>query len=141
MDDGAAGPRNDFVPRFGRSLTLRFSERAMTDARPVPIFGWQTVHALSSETGMTLDHRRFRANFYVDWEKGEPFFEDSLVGRTMQIGDDVTVHIVKRDGRCMMITLDPETAKASPEVHRNVVQKHEGCSGVYVAVLREVIVR
>lgn len=137
---GDAALRKHLEGRFGRPMTLRFSERAMTDSRPVSIFGWATVHALSNETGMVLDHRRFRANLYIDWENGEPFFENSLVGKTIQVGDHVTVHIVKRDGRCVMITLDPETAKASPEVHRNIVQKHEGCAGVYGAVLREGIV-
>jgi len=138
---GEAKLQKHLEDRFGRSLKLRFSERAMTDARPVSLFGRATVQTLSSETGMTLDYRRFRANFYVDWESGEPFFENSLVGKTVQIGDEVTVHVVERDARCAMITLDPETAKASPEVHRNVVQKHEGCAGVYGAVLREGIVQ
>lgn len=138
---GDAALQKHLETRFGRSLSFRFSERAMTDARPVSIFGRATVRALSSETGIELDHRRFRANFYVDWENGEPFFENSLVGKAVQVGDAVTVHVVKKDERCMMVTLDPETAKASPEVHRNVVQKHEGCAGVYGAVLREGIVR
>jgi uncharacterized protein YcbX len=127
--------------RFGRSLSFRFSERAMTDARPVSIFGRAAVRALSGETGIELDDRRFRANFYVDWESGDPFFENSLVGKTIQIGSEVSVHVVKRDGRCVMITLDPQTAQASPEVLRNIVQKHEGCAGVYGAVLREGIVQ
>lgn len=127
--------------RFGRSVKLRFSERAMTDACPVSIFGLETVRALSDETGMKLDHRRFRANFYVAWESSEPFYENSLVGKTVQIGEKLTVQVVEKDGRCIMITLDPETAKPSPEVLRTVSQKHEGCAGVYGAVLREGIAR
>jgi uncharacterized protein YcbX len=127
--------------RFGRSVSLRFSERAMTDARPVSVFGLDTVRGLSEETGLRLDHRRFRANFYVAWESGQPYYEKSLVGKSVQIGESVEVRVLEEDGRCIMITLDPETAKPAPEVLRTVTQKHGGCAGVYGAVLREGIVR
>ena len=127
--------------RFGRSLTLRFSERAMTDACPVSVFGLATVQALSDETGMHLDPRRFRANFYVAWENGGPFYENSLVGKTLQIGEKLAMHVVEKDPRCIMITLDPETAQPAKQVLETVSRKHEGCTGVYGAVLREGIVR
>jgi MOSC domain-containing protein len=40
-----------------------------------------------------------------------------------------------------MITLDPETAKPSPDVLRMVTQAHDGMAGVYGAVLVEGTVR
>jgi MOSC domain-containing protein YiiM len=40
-----------------------------------------------------------------------------------------------------MITLDPETARPSPDVLRNVTRAHEGMAGVYGAVLVEGTVR
>jgi uncharacterized protein len=127
--------------RFGRSLHLRFSERSMTDARPVSILGLSTLEALSSETGIALDRRRFRENFYVEWQDARPYFEDQLVGRELQIGETVTLQVVKKDGRCVMITLDPDTAVSSPQVLERVSRGHDGCTGVYAAVLREGIVR
>jgi uncharacterized protein YcbX len=127
--------------RFGRSLRLRFSERSMTDARPVSFLGFGTIRALSEETGIRLDPRRFRENFYVQWESDEPFFEDRLVGQELRIGDTVTIQVVKKDERCIMITLDPETAAPSPVVLEKVARGHESCTGVYGAVLREGIVR
>lgn len=127
--------------RFGRSLHLRFSECSMTDAYPVSLLGLTTIRALSEETAMNLDHRRFRANFYARWEKDTPFFEDELVGRELQIGDEVKVRVMKKDQRCKMITLDPETAAASPAVFEQVSRAHAGCTGVYGAVLAEGIVR
>jgi hypothetical protein len=39
------------------------------------------------------------------------------------------------DQRCMMITLDPTTAKPSPSVLRCVAQHHNQCAGVYATVL------
>lgn len=127
--------------RFGRSLRLRFSERSMTDARPVSLLGLSTIRALSQETGIELDRRRFRENFYVDWQDKRAFFEDELVGRELQIGDTVALQVVKKDGRCVMIGLDPDTAEASPQVFEHVSRKYGGCLGVYGAVLREGIVR
>ena len=127
--------------RFNRSLLFRFSERNMTDARPVSILGHSTLKALSSETGVDLDPRSFRENFYVEWFDQRPFFEDELLGRELQIGEIVTVQVVKKDARCIMIGLDPETAVSSPQVFEHVSRGHGGCTGVYGAVLREGIVR
>jgi len=127
--------------RFGRSLHLRFSERSMTDLYPVSLLGLSTIRALSDETGIKLDHRRFRANFYARWEQDTPFFEDELVGRELQIGEEVKVRVMEKDQRCKMITLDPETAVASPAVLEHVSRGHGGCTGVYGAVLSEGIVR
>jgi uncharacterized protein YcbX len=127
--------------RFGHPLRLRFSERSMTDARPVSILGLSTLQALSGETGIALDRRRFRENFYVEWDDARPFFEDQLVGRELQIGETVMLQVVKKDGRCVIITLDPHTAASSPQVFERVSRGHDGCTGVYGAVLREGIVR
>ena len=127
--------------RFGRSLHLRFSERSMTDLYPVSLLGLSTVRALSDETGIKLDDRRFRANFYARWEHDTPFFEDELVGRELQIGEEVKVRVMEKDQRCKMITLDPDTAVASPAVLEHVSRGHGGCTGVYGAVLSEGIVR
>jgi len=48
---------------------------------------------------------------------------------------------VKKDGRCVIITLDSETAERSPIVLEKVAREHDGCAGVYAAVLREGVVR
>jgi len=127
--------------RFARPLRLRFSERCMTDARPVSILGFSTLRALSGESNLALDPRRFRANFYADWDRGEPYFEDTLVGRELQVGETVAVQVVKKDQRCVIITLDPETAVSAPQVLATLARGHESCVGVYAAVLREGIVR
>jgi uncharacterized protein YcbX len=126
---------------YSRSLRLRFSERSMQDASPISLFGLQTINALSDEVGFPLDHRRFRANFYVDWANGEPFYEESLAGQQLQIGETLTITLVKKDERCVMISIDPDTARRSPEVLETVSRRHGGCAGMYGAVLREGVVR
>jgi len=133
--------KEELEKRLGREIWLRFSERAMTDARPVSLFGLPTAEALSQEVGLRLDPLRFRANFYAEWKEAGPYFEDTLVGRTLQVGEQCLLHVSKKDGRCKIITLDPETAAASPQVLAAVAQRHEGCVAVYLVVLREGIVR
>ncbi|MGH9744621.1 MAG: MOSC domain-containing protein [Candidatus Acidiferrales bacterium] len=127
--------------RYGKTLELRHSERSMMDLAPVSVFGLATLRALSEETGLPLNPLRFRANFYVQWNRDEPYFEDTLVGREIRIGESVAIHVVKKDGRCIIITLDPETAEPAPVVLEKVARDHAGCVGVYGAVLREGIVR
>jgi hypothetical protein len=119
------------------TLTLLRSERALTDCRPVSLFGVGTARHLGEEVGTTVDPRRFRANIYADFESAPGFVEDSFVGRTLRIGSKAALAILQRDHRCMMITLDPDTAEASPDVLRSVARAHEGKAGVYGAVLVE----
>ena len=139
VDDPAFTPF--FEERFGRKLELRFSERAMHDACPISLLGLDSLQFLSQETGMELDQRRFRANFYVRWDNGKPFYENELVGAKLRIGEKLTVMVVKKDARCVIITLDPSTAEASPKVLEVVAKNHANYLGVYGSVLREGIVR
>ena len=116
-------------------LTLLRSERALTDCRPLSIFGIQSARKLGEETGITVDKRRFRANIYLDLAEG--FAEDEFVGRSIRIGPKVIVSILERDPRCMMITLDPDTGEKEPALLKKVAQAHSGMAGVYGAVLVE----
>jgi len=123
-------------------LTLMRSHKAMTDACPLSIFAVQTAKQLGDETGVEVDKRRFRANVYVDLtNNAEGFAEDQFVGRTLRIGAKVTVAVLQRDSRCMMITLDPDTGEKSPAILKQVAQAHDNTAGVYAAVLIEGMIR
>ena len=123
-------------------LGLLRSDKAINDCRPLSIFGVQTAKKLSEESGIPVDLRRFRANVYVDIAANpDGFGEDAFVGKSLRIGPQVVVQVVNRDGRCMMITLDPDTAEKSPQLLKAVAQAHEGMAGVYAAVLAEGIIK
>jgi uncharacterized protein YcbX len=123
-------------------LTLLRSSKALTDARPLSIFAMQTAKKLGAETGVAVDKRRFRANVYVDLTPpADGFAEDKFVGKPLHIGSTVVVQVLQRDARCMMITLDPDTAEKTPAILKQVAQAHQGMAGVYGAVLIEGMVR
>jgi uncharacterized protein len=122
-------------------LTLLRSEKAITDCRPLSIFALQTAKRLGEETGVAVDKRRFRANVYLDLTSSTGFAEDEFVGRSLRIGSKVTVAVLQRDARCMMITLDPDTAEKTPAILKAIAQAHEGMAGVYGAVLVEGMIR
>ena len=100
--------------RYEKKLELRYSERSMMDTYPVSVFGLATLRAISAETGMDLNPLRFRANFYVDWDCDEPYFEDRLVGKEVRIGEKVSIQVVQKDTRCVMITLDRKPQSPRP---------------------------
>ena len=141
VDDPAL--MNLLAKRMGNGpvLTLRRSERAMTDCRPISLFSIQTGRQVGDEIGTTLDKRRFRANIYMNLASAGGFAEDAYVGRPLRIGPKVVILVLERDPRCKMITIDPDTAEASPQILRMVNQTHDNKAGVYGAVLVEGTIR
>jgi uncharacterized protein YcbX len=123
------------------ALSLLRSHRSFTDCRPISIFSMQTVQQIGQEVGFGLDKRRFRANIYADLTPMDGFAENAFTGRKLRIGKKAVIAVIDRDPRCKMITLDPNTAQARPEVLRMVRDNHEGKAGLYGAVLVEGTVR
>jgi uncharacterized protein YcbX len=127
----------DLEELTGRSLRVYTTQRGIFDARPVSLFSLSAAAKLGEELEMDIDKRRFRANFYVEWDnQDDPFYENSLVGKTLQIGEWLELMIVERDPRCTMITLDPDTAEPTPKILQHLGRKHAGDAGVFAAVLR-----
>ena len=127
--------------RERHDLKLLRSHRAMTDCRPISLFSIQTARQLGDESGISLDHRRFRANVYLDLESGGGFGEDQFIGKALRLGHKAVVTVVDRDPRCKMITLDPDTGEQNPEVVRQLARAHQGNAGVYCAVVVEGTIR
>jgi len=122
-------------------LALLRSDKAITDCRPLSIFAVQSAKKLDDETGIKIDKRRFRANVYLDLTSSGGFAENEFVGKSLRIGSKVVVSVLERDPRCMMISLDPDTAEKTTAILKQVAQAHEGMAGVYGAVLAEGMIR
>lgn len=113
--------------------------RGIFDAFPLSLITVQTIERVGELIGTPLDVQRFRPNLLVDAASGEPFSEDGWVGHELTIGT-MTLRVDKRDGRCVVITIDPATGERRPEVLRAVPDERQGCLGVYGSTVRPGVV-
>ena len=133
--------RTHLQARFEMPLTVHMSSgKSQVDCRPLSLFSKNTCEKLAEELNMAIDIRRFRPNLVVTWygaDGGKAFYENSLVGKQVQIGTKVVFTPLERDPRCKMITLDPDSAQGTPKILKHISTKHEGYAGIYGAVLKE----
>jgi uncharacterized protein YcbX len=116
-----------------RPLSLRELAGGNFDDSPVLVINLATVAAFGVQAGMEVDHRRFRANLYVDGVAPEE--EIAWVGRRVQAGS-AELEVVSRCERCVVITRDPDTTSTTPELLRLLTETAETCMGVYCRVTR-----
>jgi uncharacterized protein len=136
--DGSSGTMDlDLVRRFeaesSRPLELRELAGGNFDDSHVLIVNLASVQAFALEAGMPVDHRRFRANLYVDGL--EPEEELSWLGRRIRAGE-AELEVTSRCERCKVITMDPDTTEAAPDLLRILVERHDERFGVYCRVVR-----
>ncbi len=104
--------------------------RGIFDKFPLSLITTQTVSQLGESVGTKLDAQRFRPNILVEASQDTAFPEDSWVGRTLRIGG-LRMRVDQRDGRCIVINIDPDTAQRNPQILRTVTDQRQGCLGVY----------
>lgn len=104
--------------------------RGVFDTFPLSLITTQTIARLGEMVGAQLDVQRFRPNILVAAAADAPFTEDTWVGSVLRIGG-MRMRVDKRDGRCVVITIDPVTTQRDPAVLRTVARDRQGCLGVY----------
>jgi uncharacterized protein YcbX len=127
--------RRDLETRSGRPLFLLRDYRGNYDVSNVSIISLGTIAHIAAESGTAPNQDRFRANFFVETDSGDPFAEEQWVGRILRLGEQARVAVTEPDQRCVMITLDPAGGAAAPEVLRAVAQGNGNRAGVYGVVL------
>jgi uncharacterized protein YcbX len=105
-------------------------DRGIFDTVPLSFITTQTIARLGEMVGARLEVQRFRPNFLIEADDVQPFAEDRWVGCVLVIGG-ARLRVDKRDGRCVIITIDPATTERSPAILRTVARDREGCLGVY----------
>jgi uncharacterized protein YcbX len=105
-------------------------DRGIFDTFPLSLITTQTIDRLGERVGAPLDIQRFRPNILVQASDEMPFSEDAWVGCILRIGG-LRMRVDKRDGRCVVITIDPVTTERNPEILRTVASNRQGCLGVY----------
>jgi uncharacterized protein YcbX len=120
--------------QLGPGIRVMKQDRGVFDAAPLSVLTTATLAGLAGPAGRDLDSRRFRPNLLVETPAGEPFPEEGWVGRTLRAGG-VRLRVDRRDQRCVVIDVDPVTARREPGVLRAVAREREACAGVYGSTL------
>ena len=134
----------EIAGRFGSGVELMNLKHGIFDEGAVSVISLATIAGIGREAGLDLDRRRFRANIVVDTQGGDPFLEDGWVGGTLTFGDDdagPAVSVAMRDPRCVMLNLDPDTAKQDARIMKTVVRLNGNDAGVYGTVVRTGTIR
>jgi uncharacterized protein YcbX len=100
----------------------------------VSIINLASVSVIEQLIGAPVDPLRFRANLYA--EGWPPWGEFDLLDKTLAIGADVRVRVVKRIVRCAATNVEPGTGIRDLEIPHSLFRAlgHSDC-GVYAEVI------
>jgi hypothetical protein len=113
------------------------------DGDPVHLLTAASLEALRMAFPASLfDARRFRPNLVIA-TPGEPpgFLENSWIGRTLLIGRDVRLRILRPTKRCVITTLPLDGLPRDLGILRAAAQLNQAAVGVYAAVTSPGVVR
>ena len=124
---------SDFCGQTVR-LVLSSAPGQCFDEYPISLLSQASLDVLNGQADNTvsLDARRFRPNFLIGG--CEPHEEDTWLGETIQIGDDMLLQVVARDPRCAITCLDPDTGQADFETRESIAQYRPSSGAVYFGV-------
>lgn len=113
---------------------------------PGTFFDLAVIHLLTTATierlrelypGGRFEVRRFRPNIVVEAASGEKgFVEDSWIGRTLAVGDEVRLSVTGPCPRCVMTTLSQADLPRDPGILRTATHHNQQNVGIYAGVLR-----
>jgi MOSC domain-containing protein len=94
----------------------------------------QHLKTLQGGTAL-VDRRRFRPNVYIDsGAAAEQFVEDSWIGGTLALGNEVRLDEFQPTLWCVTSTLAQEELPRDLSILRTAAEHHGGCLGVYASV-------
>jgi len=131
---------SEIAERFRGPVELMQLKHGIFDDASVSVISQTTIDTICREAEVESDARRFRANVLLETPDMEPFDEDSWIGGRLVFGDSESgpaVSVTARDVRCMMISLDPDTAKPEEgRVLKAAVRLNANNAGVYGTVVQ-----
>ena len=141
-------PSGEHLPVFGEALAAEVSrrlgspvemmhlDRGIFDEAAISVITSATIHQIGQLAAQPPDVRRFRPNIVVTSDKAVPFEEDRWIGGILSFGESVDapqIGITQRDERCAIVNLDPDSARAAPQILRAIVRTRDNKAGVYGA--------
>jgi len=104
------------------------------DEYPVSLVSQASLAYLSQQAGETVqfDSRQFRPNFLLGG--CTPHQEDEWLGGVIQIAPEVRLHVMARDPRCAIVTLDPTTGQRMVDTLRLIMRYRPSPRTAYFGV-------
>ena len=130
--------RSEIGGRVGCNVELMALKHGIFDDAVVSVIATMTASHICNEAGVPDNSRRFRANIEIGCDHPFPFAEDEWVGCVIAFGERENapaVYVTKRDVRCKMLSLDPDTAQHDPMVLKTAVRLNNNNAGVYGTVI------
>jgi uncharacterized protein YcbX len=125
--------------RHGSPVQMTHLNRGIFDEANISVITSATVGDIGRLAAQRPDVRRFRPNIVIASLRSVPFEEDEWVGGVLSFGETseaAAIAVTMRDERCSMVNLDPDSARAAPEVLKAIVRVRDNKAGVYAAVIR-----
>ena len=125
--------------RCGAPVQMMQIKHGIFDDASMSVIASDTVCEIGRLAGLNADVRRFRPNILVRLLQPGPFQEDEWVGGVLTFGegdDAPAIAVTKRDERCAMLNLDPDTAIPATAMMKAVVRANQNNAGVYGTVTR-----
>ncbi len=111
------------------------------DLAPIHILTTSTIDRLHELYPQgRFEVRRFRPNIVVQ-ANAKDFIENSWIGRTLAIGEEVLLNVTDACPRCVMTTLPQGDLPRDLGILRAAVQHNQAHVGVYATVVRGGIIR
>ena len=124
--------RFQLTPRLCRLAHGGYTD---TQAPWISLGGTASLSDFSKVTHTSVDSRRFRLNLII--ETKTPFEEFDWAGKHICIGD-VEIEIIEPVGRCAAINVDPNTADASQNHLRTMLQKYGHTNfGMFARIMKK----
>jgi uncharacterized protein YcbX len=132
------GLRDAISDDLGKEIELvRDPDHLMQDLERSVLVTVESTHAaLEGELARDIDLRRFRPNVHVRLEDAEPFAELGWEGRRLRIGA-AELEFLHPCVRCVMVTRDPDTQEAWPQLLRHLHRQHSSVYGINARPLGE----
>lgn len=108
--------------------------RGAFDSMTLSMISTSSIRSIAALLGHSIEYERFRPNIVLELTSDKPYPEERLVGALIVFGNrdnSARVRIYRKDLRCMVVNLDPETAKQNPLILKEIVKNRKNFLGVY----------
>jgi uncharacterized protein YcbX len=86
--------------------------------------------------GKEVDYRRFRPNLLISLKEKVPFVEETWLGKSLRIDQEIEIQLKRPCERCMIITVNPDNGERDTSLLKTVALERDNQFGVYASVVK-----